>query len=227
MKRILLTTLVALYSWATLSAQNESDFYTDKLNTVDRVVDLVEDYNVNNKDSKDDTEKLQQAIDDLTALKNGGRINIPGGDYFFKEVHVKSNIHLVIHKNATIYPTDPGNDKNFGIFNIGKDGELTKNVSIRGKSGQYTVDVSTSRNPNVKVITLINTKNFLVSDIDVIDDNTKFSAITMGYSQYNGKYVMSDGGVIRNCSIEKAHYGYGLVQSQALRNVFFKDIWGD
>ncbi|KXX67096.1 hypothetical protein AVL50_29450 [Flammeovirga sp. SJP92] len=49
----------------------------------------------------------------------------------------------------------------------------------------------------------------------------------MGYSQYNGKYVMSDGGVIRNCSIEKAHYGYGLVQSQALRNVFFKDIWGD
>ncbi|WP_281614879.1 T9SS type A sorting domain-containing protein [Flammeovirga sp. SubArs3] len=227
MKRILLTTCVVLFSWATLSAQNESDFYTEKLNTVDRTVDLVVDYNVDNTDTGDDSEKLQQAIDDLTALENGGRINIPGGEYFLKDIQIKSNIHIVIHKNATIYPTDPGNDKNFGIFNIGKDGEYTENVSIRGKSGKYTIDVSTSRNTNVRVFSLFNTQNFLLSDASVIDDNTKFSAIMMGYSEYNGEYVMSENGVVRNCRIEKAHYGYGLVQSQALRHVFFKDIWGD
>ncbi|WP_044210677.1 T9SS type A sorting domain-containing protein [Flammeovirga sp. OC4] len=227
MKRILLTIFVALFSWATLSAQNETDFYTDHIGDVSRTVDLVADYNVNNTDAEDDSEKLQQAIDDLTKLENGGRINIPVGDYFFKNIHIKSNIHLVIHRNATIYPTDPGDDKNFGIFNIGKDGELTQNVSIRAKSEQFTVDISTSRNPNVRVISLYNTRNFLVADASVIDDNTKFSAITMGYSKYNGEYVMSQDGVIRNCRIEKAHYGYGLIQSQALRHVFFKDIWGD
>ncbi|NME70132.1 T9SS type A sorting domain-containing protein [Flammeovirga aprica] len=227
MKRILLTIFVALFSWATLSAQNETDFYTDYLGTISRTVDLVADYNVNNTDAEDDSEALQQAIDDLTALENGGRINIPGGDYFFRNIHVKSNIHLVIHKNATIYPTDIGGDKNFGIFNVGKDKEYTENVSIRGKSGQFTVDVTTSINPNVRVISLINTQNFLVADVSVIDDNTKFSAITMGYSLYNDKYVMSENGVVKNCRIEKAHYGYGLIQSQALKHVFFKDIWGD
>lgn len=227
MNKILLTTCIIFFSCSTLFAQNESDFYTDKLSNVDKTVDLVVDYNVNNSDTNDDSEQLQQAIDDLTALQNGGRINIPGGKYFFKDIRIKSNIHIVIHKNAKIYPTDPGNDKNFGIFNIGKDGEFTENVSIRCKSGQYTIDVSSSRNPNVRVVTLVNTKNFLIADANVIDDNTKFSAIMMGYSVYNGEYVMSEDGVVRNCKIHKAHYGYGLIQSQALRHVFFKDIWGD
>ncbi|OHX63889.1 hypothetical protein NH26_19960 [Flammeovirga pacifica] len=207
--------------------QNESDFYNDRINFVTKTVNLVDDYDVNNLDDEDDSPALQKAIDDMTVLANGGRINIPAGTYYFSNILLKSNVHITIDTEAIIYPTDPGNDKNYVIMNIGKNNEETNNISVRGVDGQYTVDISKARNPNVRMFQLINVKNFLIADMHMIDDNTKFSAITMGYSTYKGEYVSSENGVVRDCSILKAHYGYGLIQSQALKNTFFKNCWGE
>ncbi|ANQ51608.1 Iota-carrageenase A2 [Flammeovirga sp. MY04] len=225
LKQLLFITSIFVVS--NIWAQDEADFYTDKINDVTKTVNLVDDYGVNNQDDEDDSEALQRAIDELTELPNGGRINIPAGKYYFQSILVKSNIHITIDTEALIYPTDPGNDKNYVIMSIGKDNEETRNVSVRGVDGYYTVDVSKARNPNVRMFQLVNVKNFLISDMHLVDDNTKFSAITIGYSTYNGEYVSSENGVIKDCSTVGAHYGYGLIQSQALKNTFFKNLWGE
>ncbi|NME70131.1 glycoside hydrolase family protein [Flammeovirga aprica] len=227
MKKLIVTLGALLVSASFTFAQKESDFYQDKIGQVSKTVDLVKDYKVNNKDDRDDSAQLQKAIDDMTALKKGGRINITAGKYYFGSIEVKSNVHIVISKDAVIYPTLPEKNKNYGVFDFGTKGNYVENVSVRGDKGQYKVDVSKVVNKNVRVFSMTNAHNFLIADMNCIDDNTKFSSITMGYSKVNGKYVMSDNGVVKNCRIEKAHYGYGLVQSQALKNVFFKDLWGD
>ncbi|NLR93437.1 glycoside hydrolase family protein [Flammeovirga agarivorans] len=228
MKKLIVTLGALLVSASMTYAQKESDFYKDKIKQVSKTVDLVKDYKVNNKDNQDDSDKLQKAIDDMTSLKNGGRINIGAGTYYFGSIEVKSNVHIVISKDALIYPVAPEKkNKNYGIFDFGTNGNYVENLSVRGDKGQYTVDVSKAENKRVRVFSMNNAHNFLIADMNCIDDNSRFSSITMGYAKYNGKYVMSDNGVVKNCRIEKAHYGYGLVQSQALKNVFFKDLWGD
>ncbi|OHX64440.1 glycoside hydrolase family protein [Flammeovirga pacifica] len=220
---ILLLCLLGLQSYA----QKASDFYTDKIKEAKKTVNLVKDYKVNNKDDQDDSKNLQKAIDDLTAIKKGGVINIPEGKYYFKNIILKSNVHIVIDEKATIYATYPGSDKNFMIMSFGDESHRAKNVSVRAKKGMYTVDLSVSKNKNVRMFQVNNSENFLIEGMNILDDNTKFNGITLGYCKYNGKYVMPENGVIKNCRIEKAHYGYGLIQSQASTNVYYENIWGD
>ncbi|ANQ51587.1 glycoside hydrolase family 55 protein [Flammeovirga yaeyamensis] len=208
-------------------AQKESDFYTDKIKDAKKKVDLVKDYKVNNKDDQDDSEKLQKAIDDLTASSKGGVINIPAGKYYFKNVVLKSNVHIIIDSKATIYATYPGNNKNFVIMSFGDEKHRATNVSVRSNKDMYTVDLSVSQNKNVRMFQLANSENFLIEGMNILDDNTKFNGITLGYVKYKGEYVMPENGVIKNCRIEKAHYGYGLIQSQAAKNVYYENIWGD
>lgn len=208
-------------------AQKEKDFYKDKINEVTKTVDLVVDYNVNNQDNEDDSKKLQKAINDLSSLKNGGVINIPAGQYYINDIVLKSNVHLVIDKGVTLYATNPEVNKNFIMISFGNNRHRAKNVSIRSKEGMYTADLSVSQNKNVRVINVANAENFLIEGLRVADDNTIFSAITLNYSSFKGNYSMPENGVIKNCRIEKSHYGYGLIQAQASKNIYYENIWGD
>nr|APX55175.1 CgiF [Flavobacterium sp.] len=226
-RKLWLTNLFLGGALASSAAIKASDFYTDKIKEAKKTVNLVKDYKVNNKDDQDDSKNLQKAIDDLTAIKKGGVINIPEGKYYFKNIILKSNVHIVIDEKATIYATYPGSDKNFMIMSFGDESHRAKNVSVRAKKGMYTVDLSVSKNKNVRMFQVNNSENFLIEGMNILDDNTKFNGITLGYCKYNGKYVMPENGVIKNCRIEKAHYGYGLIQSQASTNVYYENIWGD
>ncbi|AZQ61184.1 T9SS type A sorting domain-containing protein [Flammeovirga pectinis] len=207
-------------------AQVEADFYEEKINNVNVTIDLVADYGVNNSDTKDDSPLLQKAIDDIAKAGKRGKITLKKGTYYLSNIELKSNIHLVIEENTVIIPQDPGNDKNYKVFTFGGNKATVGSISIRSTNKKFIVDLSKVRNPNVAVITLLNVDNFYISGMKVIDNNTKFSAITFGYSTFENKYYKPRNGVVRNCHISNAHYGYGLVQSQAAKNVFFKNISG-
>ncbi|BAX81104.1 T9SS type A sorting domain-containing protein [Labilibaculum antarcticum] len=206
-------------------AQEENEFYTET-NHLGVVKNLVDDYAANGNDNLDDSEVLQQAIDEVTALENGGRIIIPEGAFYFSEVKLKSNVHLEIDKSAVIHPTPRIDSKNYTIFVLGDKNNAITNVSIRGIGGKYKLDLTNLENTNVRVFQLQNVQNFLLADLDVEDEETKFSAITFGYVENNGTYSSPQNGVIKNSNISNAHYGYGLIQAQAAKNVLFKDLSG-
>lgn len=206
-------------------AQDESEFYTETHN-LGVLKNLVDDYAVNANDNLDDSEVLQRAIDEITALENGGRIILQEGTYYFSEVKLKSNVHLEIDKNAVIHPASRTDDKNHAIFVLGDTGEVCKNISVRGIGGRYNVDLTNLENINVRVFQLQNVENFLLADLNVDDEETKFSAITFGYRESDGSFYSPLNGVIKNSNINNAHYGYGLVQAQAATNVLFKDLSG-
>ncbi|AZQ61181.1 hypothetical protein EI427_02780 [Flammeovirga pectinis] len=226
-KKVLSFLIVLLCGTTSIFAQKEADFYIDKSKEVSKKVDLVEDYGTNNTDTNDDTPKLQKAINDMTSLKKGGEIFIPKGTYYFKNIELKSNVHLVIDEHATIIPTPTNDTKNYKVFLFGGKKGTIKNVSIRSTKNFFTVDLQNVINKSVAVITLSNVENFLISGIKVLDDNTRFSAITLGYAEYKNQYFKPTNGVIKNCTITKAHYGYGLIQSQASEHVYYKNLSGE
>ena len=47
---------------------DESDFYRDTIQSVDRTVNLVKDYGASGSDKEDDSAAFPKAIDDMTAL---------------------------------------------------------------------------------------------------------------------------------------------------------------
>ncbi|GAF02136.1 glycosyl hydrolase family 28-related protein [Saccharicrinis fermentans] len=210
-----------------ITAQNtkESDFYTET-NHLGVVKNFVNDYGGNGNDALDDSEKLQEAIDELSSLKNGGKIIFPSGTYYLAEIQLRSNVHLVIDRETTIIPVQRQNQKNYKIFQLDGQNEIIKNVSIRGVGGAFKVDLRNLKNKNVGVFSCGNVENFLIANFHVLDDYTKFSAVTFGVSAFKGGYNYASRGVIKNASIKNANYGYGLIQTQAARDILFENISG-
>ncbi|WP_233268513.1 glycosyl hydrolase family 28-related protein [Cellulophaga sp. L1A9] len=64
---------------------------------------LVTDFGANNSDSNDDSDKLNNAIRNLS--NNGGVLTIPKGTYYFNKIRMRSNVHLEIEKGTVIFPT--------------------------------------------------------------------------------------------------------------------------
>ncbi|GAA3615230.1 glycosyl hydrolase family 28-related protein [Flavivirga amylovorans] len=227
MKNIITIVLVALTLF-NCKAQDidEKQFYiaTNKLSN--KTVDLVKDYKANAKGEKDDSNKLQKAIDDLTKLKRGGTIIIPEGKYKLISVNLKSNVHIKIDKGAVLIPRLGGKKTN--IFSLGekeKPSVVNVSVSCSQKGQMYTVDFSNVVG-SAALFSIGNTRNFLLSDFKVKDNYTKFSAVRMGIDLYNGKYYHPTNGVIKNATTINSHYGYGLIQAQCGENVLFKDLSG-
>ena len=202
----------------------ESNFYTEVKNK-GIVKNLVKDCKVGLDFDVSATNKLQGIIDEISG-KGGGTIIIPKGNYALTAVALKSNVHIVIDKEAVLR-LKPEPKKN-AIFLMGEKNKPTvKNVTIvcSDKKAKYIVDFEHSGDEPA-VVSLGNVENFLISGFEVKDYYTKFSSIRMGIDEYNGSYFYPTNGVVKNCSTINSHYGYGLIQSQAGRNILFKDLSG-
>lgn len=202
----------------------ESNFYTEVKNK-GIVKNLVKDYKVGLDYDASGTSKLQSAVDEISG-KGGGTIIIPKGNYAFTAISIKSNVHIVIDKKAVLQ-LKPEPKKN-AIFLMGEKNKPTvKNVSITcsDEKAKYIVDFEHSGDEPA-VVALGNVENFMIAGFEVKDFYTKFSSIRMGIDVYNGTYYYPTNGVVKNCSTINSHYGYGLIQSQAARNILFKDLSG-
>lgn len=220
------TTIIALLVSLVLMAQNESDFYTPPSHTgVSK--NLVTDYNAIPNDGKDDSEALQNAIDDVTTKTNGGKIYIPEGTYHLVFINLESNVHLEFDEEAIIIPAADTSMGNYAIFQLGRDQDYIENVQISAKTGKFTVDFRGVENADGRVVSLYSVDNFSVSDIVVLDELTKFSAVTGGISKHNNNYLKPKNGLVKNIEVHNAHYGYGVVQMQTGQKIFFKNLWGD
>ncbi|WP_139344225.1 Iota-carrageenase A2 [Cellulophaga omnivescoria] len=204
---------------------NETDFYTPP-NNYAVTKNLVQDYGVDKIFATDDSKKLQEAINDVSS-KGGGKLLIPKGEYTVSEIKLKSNVHIVVNSEAVFRPSTRPDNKNYAMFTFGKESAVVKNVSISSSNGEkFTVDLTKANNSNVAVFNLNNISNFLISDFRVKDALTKFSAVTMGITEFNNKYMWPTNGVVKNAVTLNSDYGYGLVQVQAAKNVLYKNLKG-
>ncbi|MBU3025899.1 glycoside hydrolase family 55 protein [Zobellia galactanivorans] len=188
---------------------------------------LVVDYGADGTDQENDSKQLQQAIDEVSAIDGGGIIFIPQGQYYLSEISLKSNVHLSFEDGTIIKPIGRENNKNYSVFYLGVNSGVVKNVKITGSCGKFTVDLREVENTNVRVIQCGNVDGFVLSDFGVLDQLTKFSAITFGLASYDGKYFGPHNGTVKNISAFSTHYGYGLVQAQVAKNVEFKNLYSE
>ncbi len=200
-----------------------------------KVVDLVKDYGVNCSDENEDTQKLQAAIDELSA-KGGGVIYIPRGTYYIYEVRMKSNVHIQIESGATLKPFYKGDVKRFTFFTFrgsktvnGKEvSDQIENVSICGVNGRFNIDLTTNtRERQSYPFGFSSVKNFMVSDITILDAKTPFPLLVFGPD--NGKNPDIFGptnGTIKNISAFNCHYGYGVVQAHCGKKLWFENLYG-
>lgn len=223
--------IVLLLSTVVLQAQKEADFFTapDLILTKD----LVKDYGVDNDFATDDSPQLQHAIDEISK-KGGGKLIIPAGNYSFIDIAVKSNIHIEVHSTAVIRPTSyveyskNNKFKNYKIFDFGSKSDVVKNMMLTSndETKNFMIDLTQATNTQVAVFALRNIENFLFSNILIKDNQTIFSSFTLGITPYKGEYFFPRNGVIKNCTTTNADYGYGLVQTQAGKNILFENIGG-
>lgn len=217
--------IIVLLSTAFLSAQidNEANFYTAVANS---------NYNLpfssDNDFNTDDSVAMQTAID-LIETNGGGTLNILPGNYALGNINLKSNVHLDFSNDVIIKPfyeiPSNGKLKNYAIFKLGSTTNPVENITISSSSGEpFTVDLTTNNNPNVAVVNLIKVSNFIIANINVLDNFTKFSAITTGGDYYNSVYIYPENGIVKDIDIQNAHYGYGTVQTQSAENILFKNL---
>lgn len=204
-----------------VSAQNEADFYTPKNGGVTK--NLKNNYGVDNNFATNDSQKLQNAINDVSNA-GGGRIIIPAGKYSFSNVQLKSNVRIEIDKGATLRPWNITSG-NYTMFTLGGNTRV-KNVSITGTGGRFTVDLKYVSNENIMVFSCNNVYNFKLANFNILDKHTVFQSISFAHKTVNGKHYVPSKGLIKNATATKCHYGYGLVQVQAGNNLLFKNLDG-
>ena len=212
-----------------------NSFYDASCETHRLSKDLKTDYGVTGTGDAGDSEKLQKAIDDVSG-HGGGVVRIPAGNYTFKRVSLKSNVHLEIEHDVVIEPSiesgtgngEKAQGESFAIFNLSGDSarEPIENVSIRGVGGRYTVKFPVYE-PGVIFCSFKYVRNFWVSDANIEKHLTKFACF-----QFVCDLQSKDGvwrpmkGVIADSNVTGAAYGYGLVQIQAGESVLFENLSG-
>lgn len=216
---------------------DERNFYTDYIDQVSATVDLLADYGVawdavngaNATDTNDDSAALQAAIDDMTALTNGGVVTIPAGTFYLNAVALKSNVHIVVDPDATLVASSEGIMFKFGLASKRVDALTTiSNVSIRGDGGRYTVDGSWIAPSNKFALAICNNvDNFMIADFNVLDNYTVFSAVMTSMAEHEDSYFVARNGVVKNGHNDNAHFGYGTIQAWAGHNLLFKDLSGE
>lgn len=230
--KVIFGSLILLLCATAASAVDEGDFYVDKIDQVDQTVDLESDYGADGSDEMDDSQALQNAIDAMTAHPNGGKIFIPAGTYYFLNIILKDNVHIMVDTAAVIKPTEEsGIIFKYGYNSKGADAAVTvRNVSIRSnhEGSKYTIDYShVPGNPNkMHFVNCKNVNNFMIADFFVKDNWSKISAISMSVATYNDQWWRPENGVIKNGDMSNGHYGYGLIQMQVGNMVLFRDLAG-
>jgi hypothetical protein len=184
---------------------------------------LVTDFGANNSDSNDDSDKLNNAIRNLS--NNGGVLTIPKGTYYFNKIRMRSNVHLEIEKGTVIFPTKgltPA--KNHRIFDFAnKTEDKIENASIIGKGGKFIVDLRGNSSKNLIVADVGNVDNFKIANITIKDEKTVFASILISFTDNSGD-AWPHNGIIENVNQINAHTGYGLIQAYAADNILFKNL---
>ncbi|MFR9533174.1 MAG: glycosyl hydrolase family 28-related protein [Rikenellaceae bacterium] len=187
-------------------------------------VNVVEIFGAKGDGETDDSTALQSAIDLVAASSIGGIVYMPLGEYVLHDIYLKSNVHLHIEAGSTI--TMPASSSNTSLFLLGTD-EFINNVVVRGVNGRFTIDlVGMTAKP--RTFRLKSIHNFLISDIDFQDYLIEFPMIGLGPDADQDPDIFGPtNGVIRNCSSYGGHYGYGLIQVQCAKQVYFENLYGE
>lgn len=198
--------------------------------------DLMKDFGAIGDGKIDDSAKLQKALNKISNT-GGGTVFIPKAQYVFSGIKIKSNTHIEIEAGTVIRPVKSflkgGKAKkgtklsSITIFDFGKRSGQIENVSIVGKGGAYIVELHAYK-PGITVFGMGNVDNFQISNVNVKDALTKFSAITMGPSAKKDTVRgFPTNGYVSNFTQTGAAYGYGVVQTQAAQNVLFENLHGE
>ncbi|MGB5418012.1 T9SS type A sorting domain-containing protein [Algibacter sp.] len=176
----------------------------------------------------DDSLLFINAINALTA--SGGTITVQAGTYRILEVPLKSNVHIEMDAGTTILPYNPTPGVNNAMFDADNNAGIT-NFSIIGVGGKFNFDLTgLASTLRIRVINFKYCSNFKIANFHIIDSYTEFSSLAFGtnYTTSNGVINSVRGvpqnGIIENASMVNGHYGYGLVQTQAGKNILFRDL---
>ncbi|MEP0211671.1 MAG: hypothetical protein ABJD66_00530 [Cellulophaga sp.] len=209
-------------------ADNEERFYSNKIPNKQIVVNLNGDCN------PIDSDILNNEIESLSN-EGGGIIRIPKGRYCFKDILLRSNIHLKIDSEAIIEPDLSGNikNKNITIFVVGED-FYTENVAITSldedntdKNTWFKSNIPNGEYGGVKLVEFGNVKNFKLSGVTLTDSFSKFSNIVLNLPSSSKTDEISTKGIIKNIFMTNMHVGYGVIQMQTGRSILCKNLSGE
>lgn len=206
---------------------NESRFYTDLIPNNNIQVNLTGD------NSSQDSLLLNQKIVEISEA-GGGTLTINEGQYYLKDIRLKSNIHLEFSAQSTLLPylDQSTSGKNVTMFHLGNR-QHVENVAVTSiqnnsedKSQWLSVNIPKGDYKGVKVIEVSDAKNFKLSGIKINDTYSKFSGVVLNLPDSLNIADIPTNGVVKNISIDNAHVGYGLVQTQTGNTVLFKNLEG-
>ncbi|WP_193747287.1 hypothetical protein [Algibacter lectus] len=174
-------------------------------------------------DGNNTTSALQAMIDNLSS-SGGGVLTINAGTYTLEQIHMKTGVHIRVHPDV-VFKSVPRN----ALFRAGYTNNFAhvNNWSFQSTNGQkFTFDFSDLQpTEDIRAFQLGNTSNFKLSDFLVLDNFTKFNAISSGAVGGTPARFPTNG-IIENLDIKKAHYGYGLTQNQVAQNMLFRNLSG-
>ncbi|WP_303317256.1 T9SS type A sorting domain-containing protein [Flavivirga abyssicola] len=215
-------------------AQNESNFYNPNKNGNATVTIN----NLTGVKSNADSNRLNNAIASLSNTvspngKKGGTLTLlPNGGiktFYLERVNILSNVHLKIDPSITIESVT----NSTMIFRIGESA-FAENVALTNidensndRSKAFKVRLRAAVNTKEFVVKVGHVTNFKISGIDITDNYTKIAGIGMStQAQSSDKNKIPRNGVVKNLRIRNAHVGYGLIQAQASKNVYFRNLNG-
>ncbi|WP_218598471.1 T9SS type A sorting domain-containing protein [Polaribacter sp. NJDZ03] len=195
----------------------DSYFYNPSINTANQL---------SFPNGASSTAALQSMINSLSNA-GGGVLTINAGTYTLGQIHIKTGVHIRVYPEV-IFKTTPMNS----MFRVGYDNnfENVSNWSFQSTNGEkFTFDFSDMQpNDGIRAFQLGNTTNFRLADFVVLDNYTKFNAVSSGaVGNTNEPAKFASFGIIENLDIKKAHYGYGLTQNQVIQNTLFRDLSGE
>jgi len=201
----------------------DSNFYTEP-SSFAVTKNLAVDYLVNNTDTANDTAVMQQALDDISNNLGGGKLYIPAGDYYFRSVHLRSNVHLEIDEGATFHMA-PGGGYNVWMFEMGNGNQgQAQNVSFVGLGNGFTIDLRNAPNERTAVFKMGDINNFKFSNFTIEDGKTIFASFLVGITTRSNEIYWPVNGIIENIDQRNSLFGYGLVQTYGADNILFRDL---
>ena len=177
---------------------------------------------------KNDTDVLNKLITNLNAL-GGGEITIIKGDYKFKNVILKSNIHISIESGTIIGFDETIKGKAF-LFNVGSgdNAPLVENVKLIGlgnPDNRPKLVLKKIKNTFWRAVMIGYVNNLLVQNFTIEDDLTKGAAIAFNPSKINDETAnIAKNVTITNVKLTGGSIGYGLVQTNVGENILLKNL---
>ncbi len=167
--------------------------------------------------SGDDLTNFNDAMASLSS-QGGGIILMEAGDYQMSGIDLESNIHVRMKAGVTIQQTTATN-----VFTIGNRTTAT-NVSIAGVSDSdrpliRALQPTAANESDFRAVKVANAQNFMVSNLNIRDEQTRFSTINSAEG--------SNEGTIENIKMTGAGPGWGLYQVQSGQNILVRNLDGE